>query len=55
MGSAYALDNIAGQKSDDGHVWVGGFAARMEPDGTHTTPSTTQEVQKRWNALGLDP
>ena len=28
---------------------------RMEPDGTHTTPSTTLEVQKRWNALGLDP
>jgi putative membrane-bound dehydrogenase-like protein len=25
---------IAGQKSDDGHVWVGGFAARMNPDGT---------------------
>ncbi len=25
---------IAGQKSDDGHVWIGGFAARMNPDGT---------------------
>jgi putative membrane-bound dehydrogenase-like protein len=25
---------IAGQKSDDGHVWVGGFVARMNPDGT---------------------
>ena len=25
---------IAGQKSDDGHVWVGGFAARMNPDGS---------------------
>ena len=25
---------IAGQKSDDGHVYVGGFAARMNPDGT---------------------
>ncbi|HTH48951.1 MAG TPA: PVC-type heme-binding CxxCH protein, partial [Candidatus Limnocylindria bacterium] len=25
---------IAGQKSDDGHVWVGGFTARMNPDGT---------------------
>ena len=24
---------IAGQKSDDGHVYVGGFAARMNPDG----------------------
>jgi len=26
---------IAGQKSDDGHVWIGGFAARMNPDGTN--------------------
>lgn len=26
---------IAGQVSDDGHVWIGGFAARMEPDGRH--------------------
>ena len=25
---------IAGQKSDDGYVWVGGFAARMNPDGS---------------------
>ncbi|MBN8249266.1 MAG: dehydrogenase, partial [Verrucomicrobia bacterium] len=25
---------IAGQRSDDGHVWVGGFAARMNPDGS---------------------
>ncbi|MDB6039397.1 MAG: hypothetical protein JWM99_3238, partial [Verrucomicrobiales bacterium] len=25
---------IAGQKSDDGHVWIGGFTARMNPDGT---------------------
>lgn len=28
---------IAGQKSDDGHVWIGGFAARMNPDGTGVT------------------
>jgi putative membrane-bound dehydrogenase-like protein len=26
--------SYAGQKSDDGHVWVSGFAARMNPDGT---------------------
>jgi len=26
---------IAGLKSDDGHVWIGGFTARMNPDGTH--------------------
>jgi putative membrane-bound dehydrogenase-like protein len=26
---------IAGQKSDDGHVWVGGFSVRMNPDGTN--------------------
>jgi putative membrane-bound dehydrogenase-like protein len=26
---------LAGAKSDDGHVYVGGFAMRMNPDGTH--------------------
>lgn len=26
--------DIAGARSDDGHVYVGGFAARMRPDGT---------------------
>jgi putative membrane-bound dehydrogenase-like protein len=26
--------NFAGAKSDDGHVYVGGFSARMQPDGT---------------------
>lgn len=26
---------IAGQKSDDGHVWIGGFTARMNPDGSN--------------------
>lgn len=26
---------IAGEKSDDGHVWVGGFLVRMNPDGTN--------------------
>ncbi len=25
---------IAGQRSDDGRVWIGGFTARMNPDGT---------------------
>ena len=25
---------IAGKRSTDGHVWVGGFAAKMNPDGT---------------------
>ena len=25
---------IAGSKSDDGFVWIGGFAARMNPDGS---------------------
>ena len=28
---------IAGQKSDDGHVWIGGTAMRMNPDGTNVT------------------
>lgn len=27
----------------------------VEPDGSHTTPSTAEEIQRRWNALGLDP
>lgn len=26
---------IAGQRSDDGNVWVGGFSVRMNPDGTN--------------------
>ncbi len=35
MGSPYMLQNIAGMKSDDGHVWIGGFGVRMNPDGTN--------------------
>jgi putative membrane-bound dehydrogenase-like protein len=31
----YAPSAYAGARSDDGHVYVGGFAARMQPDGTH--------------------
>ena len=43
MGSPYVHANgkgavdpstIAGMKSDDGNVWIGGFTARMNPDGT---------------------
>ena len=34
MGSPYMLQEIAGTKSDDGHAWIGGFAARMRPDGS---------------------
>ena len=26
---------IAGRPSDDGHIWVGGFSVRMNPDGTN--------------------
>jgi putative membrane-bound dehydrogenase-like protein len=37
MGSPYMMQDIAGQKSDDGHVWIGGFAARMNPDGSNVT------------------
>jgi len=37
MGSPYMMQDIAGQKSDDGHVWIGGFTARMNPDGTNVT------------------
>ncbi|MEY4484275.1 MAG: hypothetical protein RL693_1727, partial [Verrucomicrobiota bacterium] len=35
MGSPYMMQDIAGQKSDDGNVWIGGFTARMNPDGTN--------------------
>ena len=34
MGSPYMLQDIAGKKSDDGRIWIGGFAARMNPDGS---------------------
>ena len=34
MGSAYMMQEVAGQKSDDGHVYIGAFTARMNPDGS---------------------
>jgi putative membrane-bound dehydrogenase-like protein len=36
-GGKKRFDNVtlAGQKSDDGHVYLGGFVARMNPDATH--------------------
>lgn len=34
VGSAYQMREIAGEKSDDGNVWIGGAAYRMNPDGT---------------------
>ena len=35
IGSAYQdPQRIAGQSSDDGHVYIGGFTVRMQPDGT---------------------
>ena len=37
MGSPYMMKEIAGKKSDDGNVWIGGFTARMRPDGTNVT------------------
>lgn len=37
MGSPYKMGEIAGQKSDDGRVWIGGFSARMNPDGSAVT------------------
>jgi putative membrane-bound dehydrogenase-like protein len=30
----FDVKDVAGKKSDDGHVYVGGFTARMNPDGT---------------------
>ena len=37
MGSPYQMQKLAGQRSDDGHVWIGGFAARMNPDGSEVS------------------
>ena len=34
MGSPYMLQNIAGKRSDDGNVWIGGFSVRMNSDGS---------------------
>ena len=34
MGSAYMTQEVAGQKSDDGHVYIGAFTARMNHDGS---------------------
>ncbi|MEW6302370.1 MAG: PVC-type heme-binding CxxCH protein [Verrucomicrobiota bacterium] len=31
----FSSPEIAGQQSDDGNVYIGGFTARMNPDGTH--------------------
>ena len=33
IGGAYLNNPYAGEKSDDGHVYVGGFTASMEPSG----------------------
>ena len=35
MGSPYMMGEIAGNQSDDGHVWIGGFSAKMNADGTN--------------------
>jgi putative membrane-bound dehydrogenase-like protein len=36
-GSPYNLDNQGGMVSDDGRIWVGGVALRVNPDGTDLT------------------
>ena len=35
IGSPYSMRQVAGHKSDDGHVYLGGFSVRMNPDGTN--------------------
>jgi len=35
IGSFYMKEELSGKKSDDGHVYVGGTAFRMNPDGTN--------------------
>ncbi len=37
IGSGYMTQEVAGQKSDDGKVWIGGATVRMNPDGTNAT------------------
>ena len=37
MGSSYMTQQVAGLASDDGNIWVGGFTARMNPDGSNVT------------------
>ena len=34
IGSPYSMRQVAGKESDDGHVYLGGFSVRMNPDGT---------------------
>ena len=34
MGSPYMLGDIAGKRSEDGNVWIGGFSVRMNSDGS---------------------
>lgn len=36
-GSPYNTDNKPGLRSDDGRIWVGGLALRVEPDGSGLT------------------
>lgn len=31
----FKSSDVAGKRSDDGHIYVGGFTVRMNPDGTH--------------------
>ena len=35
IGSPYSMRQVAGHRSDDGHVYLGGFSVRMNPDGTN--------------------
>ena len=35
VGSPYMNQNVAGTRSDDGNIWLGGATYRMNPDGSH--------------------
>ena len=37
-GTPYNTTNTPNMRSDDGHVWTGGLALRIDPDGRHLTP-----------------
>lgn len=36
-------------------IGSGGGIDRTEPDGTRTTPSSLEEIRRRWKAMGLEP
>ncbi len=57
MGSPYMLQDIAGRRSDDGNVWIGGFSVRMNGDGSdlkivgHNYRNSFEQVQNSFGDM----